>query len=285
MGSFWIKDGKIVMEGGKFIVCDECPCTEDDCYADVIAAIRERQGVVGRTVWAADAEKTIAQCVTETNAIAPSFLAGTYSGGASAPTKRTSSYATGTTDFCDLYDLLCALTETVHTAWPSGGERMVGYSGPSYRNTLSEAMAAASTVYGYTRYGLAHASIRVTRNADGKWLVGIEWTYGDIVSSTLSTSLSKTARLFVQCQAGGVGYDSSNKVYNTQGDSWPGSEDYYVLAGTESLSVGTNMATFSALRQNEAPTNNQDPGADAEVVVGYKNGGSAVIVAWSFTHT
>lgn len=126
MATFWINLGKWVLCGGKFAVQGACPC--GDCYADVIAAIRERQIVAGRSQWPAvpDPEKTLGECIAEVNAMAPTFYQ-VYSWPTVAlPVAWSSSYATGATDFCDLLDLIKALVTTYKTTTLDDWERGLG---------------------------------------------------------------------------------------------------------------------------------------------------------------
>jgi hypothetical protein len=101
----------LVNANGHVIICDVCPCG-DDCYTDLIESIRERQPVINRTVWASGVTKTLAQCITEVNLFAQEFISGIYTGGASDVVMRTSSYATGAADFCELYERVKLLVTT-----------------------------------------------------------------------------------------------------------------------------------------------------------------------------
>jgi len=160
MWSFWLNDGKVVVDDAQHpIYCEECPCaTEDDCYADVILAIRKRQTAMDRDVWSEVPEpaKSLADCIEEVNAFAEKFISGTYTGGTgSYPALRTDSYASGAADFCELYELLKALVTSYHGTSAISEEKSIGFGQDSggeepWYEALDAALANFTYVGGAT---------------------------------------------------------------------------------------------------------------------------------------
>ena len=209
MGSFWKRDGKVIVDGSKRpIFCDTCPCgVPPDCYANVIAALRERQRVLDYvdaiSVWpeVPDPKKTLAQCIAEVNSIAVGFLSGTYSGGSAAtPNVHSDTYANGASDYCELYDLVKALVTTCTTGSATSEEKSLGFGVDSggeepWYEALNAALADFKYVGGQTPH--TTASYIKYRWGNTKWeaeYCSSAYRVG-IVSQT--THYSHVIRIFV----------------------------------------------------------------------------------------
>lgn len=306
MGTLWIKNGHLIIANGKFVVCDTDPCTAD-CYTDVIAAIRERQGILGRTVWAADAEKTLAQCITEVNAIAPGynsagvavlpFIAGTYSGGASAPTLRTSSYATGAADFCALYALVCALvtTKVPFTSssstglfrWYSSssnvqwnGRASDASSSYDFSTLVSTAEANWSNAGGVGFGSNTYYAAKVPKRSGINRSATINGYQQTLYVTGLATSTSRAARAFVR-----VAHDGGEGHFHALGYHSIGEDEYGLIASQSAGSWATWSLTWpesgTLSRPSPWPGDPVDSNAtrhDFEVKERF------LLVDWSFTH-
>jgi hypothetical protein len=124
------------------VVCDDLEvvarnaATEvvlDSAMIEVVAltealtlALRERQLATGRSPWAIGSSYTFAQYQAEVNALAPYFVAGTYSGGASTPTLQANTVANGAAALADLVPLVSAMLEMYRDAAAVGSEHGEG---------------------------------------------------------------------------------------------------------------------------------------------------------------
>lgn len=286
MAKYWVNGGKWMLCGGKYAVQDNCPC----CYLDVIGAIRERQAMLGRTVWAAvpSPAKLLADCINETNAMAPSFVAGTYAGGTGAPTMRSGSYATGVTDFCDLLELLKALTTTrnsygLTTAYQGS---LAFYQSTSTASTLAMAIAwALQNAYrsDSRNYVLGQSMWAFGRTGTVYKTIALECAWGDVSVGPLYAGPKRSLELW--CKALPPNRITGTKVYDRQGVSWLPDQPYvYALAGALSMAAGETTALFPSPCPDTAPPNAVDPAPDTTVNTGFALGESFVLVDWEFTY-
>lgn len=292
MGTLWISDGKIVIDDGKIVVCDECPCG-DDCYADVIAAIRERQAAVDRTVWdaAPSPDKSLADCITETNVLAPSFISGSYSGGASLPTMRTNSYATGAADFCVLYDLICALVTTVETfSTTSAGEYPFEYvasqaiplwqANVSDSKEYSELIPIAQSQWARINYaGTASRYGRASLSQSGSLrTVFSGLTIHKMRLNGFPSSLSKSARIFLR--------PAAFQTYPYSGLGWHSLEqDAYSLIETVSAGFWSTVNLAPWPCAEPAPFTPAMPSSGPwSGAYEISSGGRIALIDWGFTH-
>jgi len=297
VGSFWKLDGKVIVDGAKHpIFCETCPCdVTPDCYADVIAALRERQRVLDYVfsidVWpeVPDPKKTLAKCIAETNKLAPYFVSGTYSGGSGEPTMRSGSYANGAADFCELYVLIKALVET---RVDPGEGYMSSASATTYKgwsrstSSFTAAKAGAEADWGEDPGGaMALVYRKLTYNSPYRiaeeGVHPIAWT----ITPTYA-SIARSARVFAKFRAF-TGYErTGSSIWDDQGysvsqDTWLTKSQWACSAG--SWSSWTSDAWPASI--SEPNTWPDDPTVNGkENIRGASYYDAFCLMDWSFKH-
>jgi hypothetical protein len=287
--TFWIKDGKFVINATGFVVCDHCPC-EDPCYEDVIAAIRERQIASGRTVWAEvpSPAKSLSQCIIETNEFALLFVGEPYDcNGTDLPLRCSIDYANDALDFCELYDLLLDLQDTYQSpdtavsVYMPGIELSYGYDSDTH---LPDAKATAEATFSYTggvSLDPANAySVRQVGAFSGSGWVAVISTHGWHRRVGTTTALTKIVDFYAK--HGNV----------TEWDTWghtgiPSTYDTYELIGTVDGGASEEVLLWCGDARNLPGTTwpAQPTVNNVWTMRGYgRMTGAFAIIHWGFTH-
>lgn len=295
--SFWMQDGKVIVADGAVIYCEDCPC-EQDCYADLIAAIRERQVAAESSILGENAIIDLYTAIQEVNFIAPKFIGPLWTGGeVNPPVMLTNSYADSAATFCELYDLVRAMTHTSgaghYTYKRPYGLAYIGQgygdNGAGYETKeLATAYALADIHPTYWAYEHMAAWEILQLTGGERWAATISFQAFTISITNLPYSISRAVRCTMK-------YVAPFNVWGPRGEpSWndQGSgavENEYMYIDTLHLPVGVASANSPPGRVYgwvpPGPLNSSSPSVeDHWAITGLDNGGEFVTVKWGFHH-
>lgn len=305
----WLSStGDGVIDGdGALLLCADCPCAGGvDCQADVKAAIQERQAATGRTVWTAEqaALKTLPECIDETNYLAVLFTLSPMTGGEyDAPTAVSGSYASGAADWCQLYDLLCALQVTFLTLDYGNSSNYMPHA--MFRRLSGQRWSASrnSTIYvdwgdlinqAAALWALTGSTSNPPRNAfDLSYLSGYQSVVVTANASILRLyspycTTPRTARVYVEFN------DNGRAHYNNQDWALVGVGQYAHLwtSGTWTAGMDSYGKTWYIWTSDEWPArpipflpyHPAYPAIGAQNSVGFAAGTLVYQIHWSFAH-
>ena len=285
VGNIWRENGKgpITDKFGRAVVCDECPC--GGCT--LCQHIRERQQAypaAGAGLLDCLVSHTLAEYKDIVNYIAPRFLDGTWSAGASAPQYLTNTYANSATTA----DELKALVADMITTWVDikGKDKYV-YKGDSdtwEHATAAAAFASAQANYAQSSYDAGYQGIygvhcgSVThKEAENEWGCEIETKLMTPYLDGIFADIDKTARLALLSGTYG-GYSPFDKQGRTMANY-----DIWWVEDTQVLGSDTEV-DFSDFSGSGMAINFTD--SDSLHQFGYGVGGAAaygvVLLDWDF---
>jgi hypothetical protein len=248
--------------------------------------LRERQMAAGRTVWAVGSEHTLSQYRSEVNALAPSFISGTYSGGAATPTMQANTVGNAAQVMEDLIPVVRAMLVTRHNVGPVNNVQ--GSANDSNRPwAVMQAYCDATYYYqGGGNYYDVYVAYRYLRqsnevSASSAQIVSNEWQYQ---ASGISTGLAKVCRFFAK-HAVLTGVET---VWdNMRKPGIPTLPDVYELVvtqagGSTSTELSSVVGDAHAMSAGTWPTVHALP-LDSKRGFGAPSG-YFLLCDWSFTH-
>ncbi len=294
----WMNAGSLVINSsGQPILCDNCPCVTVDPCETLRNGIYERQRVINAISSYIDTSKddyTIQQYRDFINQLAPFFMVGSYSGGASTPTMYPSNYADTGGDCAELLTLVKALKNSA-AFWPANWERRFSFNtfttvASGYKigegqdeNDINESMKDADAEYpDGSWYGPGYPAW-VGNGADGynssSWPSVRKWTHnGRMELSGVSDYRPKAVTFFGKMELYPWGpADVEEYTGSSPRDSWVYLEYAY---------IGWATSYEGAIYPSSTPTPSwpsfADPPDNLEYHKGWSMFDTMVIYAWGF---
>lgn len=253
----------------------------------VLDAIRERQLAAGRSVWAEGSEHTFSEYQTEVNALGPSFVDGTYSGGSAEPTMMSATCASGSTLLADLYVILCSMLSTKHSATIPGlygWWYVTGYEG------------SAETAKGLVESNWSPGGVSASQTSSYKWVQTAggatlfkargNMVHWEFLVTGVPTGITHTYRFFSKHEQYGVYTPDTYTSFGHAGV--PSAADTYEVVKTFSGETGSSKNTGELGAPSLALASGWPgtPSSDGYASIGYGQcTGKFVLVDWEFVHT
>jgi hypothetical protein len=284
VSSLWRNNGSngiIVNGSGVPILCASCPC---DSGCTLCEYVLERQLAAAQyyiTPVICPGSYTLTQMKAYVNAMAPVYVDGTYTGGASAPATLPSTYANAATTEDDLIALVADMVTTV---WGDGGI----FGSMSYKARYIHQGSGYSAVSNAAAYALAQSDYQQTGySASGSAApTVIKYTedYGTYnallysqtlkghLSGAVSDSTTSTARWFMKSKAYGA------RTFHKQGFTIPDQNNWGVIQEFVPTIV-SNTITSPQLLPTDMPSST---GPDGSPGAGFLLDDSIVLFDWDF---
>lgn len=270
MSTLWRQQGESGVIGdssGNPVSCVDCPCPVD---AELCACILERQKAANEAEgdWIKCGNYySMARLRGFVNDSAQRFLDGTYTGGASGPSRLPGDYADSATDQDELLALVKDMLTTVYTYYAGSNflrTEYYEYSGTtasaSGEATEQDAIDAAEADWAETTYwasqpvawaatqyfGVLYTYV-FGPNAFGKYNATTWTAYAHLKVLSLSAAINKTVRFFLMPTV-----FPSPAVYDEQGATLP-TEDEYGLMSTVVAGAAVTAETGNLTGTGLAP--------------------------------
>lgn len=253
MTTWWKQSGHagpIVGDTGAPVLCATCPCTTVSTICDCILE-RQKAANVYYTGWTTcPGTYTLTQLKAYVNGMAPSYIDGTYTGGASLPTMLTNTYANAAATEAELLVLVKDML-TTKTAYGTMTSPNNYAGGVGNRATEALAKADAIAAYAYTTGVTYWAAKLANWKFDGTDYDAQLNTWRAYVSrNNVYDGIASDVRFFGQSDPGLLTFDK-------QGFSIPDAYEYGEMAtvlGNTSTTVVSGYVVDAAYPPNWAPT-------------------------------
>ncbi len=278
------------------------------CGADVKEAVAERQEAVGVTPIDTSKMWSLSELKTKVNDIAPNYIDGTYTGGTSAPTTLSDTYADSASTCDELLALVKDMLTTLHEtlSFVNGEHRYgsdledTGDHGGSFDDAYDAALQNAQDEFNGTLQsgrgddGYADTAGVCIWDADyDEVTVRVYAERFQAQVSGLATSISKTVRFFVKTvldTSEQVPFEVSSSavedVYDKHGRADVPDEDNYDTWDTVSANASTTDVTSNYFGNLDMPGVTKTGGGSSDDGTSRNHEESDVLalVDWDFTY-